>query len=134
MNAQSLESGSATVLVIRNCVDSLLGKNKSIELFHALKNLEWDKKYFDVRRQKVLNKHARYNLCFGEKSSESDFTNKAGCVIGYQTIPLLKDIKNRIEGVCTESNLECEGNYYYNAKKCGIGFHGDAERPEGAAA
>jgi hypothetical protein len=22
----------------------------------------------------------------------------------------------------------CEGNYYYDARKCGIGFHGDTER------
>lgn len=24
--------------------------------------------------------------------------------------------------------LEAEGNYYYDVKKCGIGFHGDGER------
>ena len=27
---------------------------------------------------------------------------------------------------CT--NMVAEGNYYYDLKKCGIGFHGDAER------
>ena len=26
------------------------------------------------------------------------------------------------------NDLEVEGNYYYNTKKCGIGFHGDSER------
>ena len=25
-------------------------------------------------------------------------------------------------------NLAAEGNHYYDPKKCGIGFHGDAER------
>ena len=24
--------------------------------------------------------------------------------------------------------LACEGNYYYDVSKCGIGFHGDGER------
>ena len=26
------------------------------------------------------------------------------------------------------SNLICEGNFYYDYKKCGIGLHGDKER------
>ena len=26
------------------------------------------------------------------------------------------------------SDLAAEGNYYYDVNKCGIGFHGDAER------
>ena len=25
-------------------------------------------------------------------------------------------------------NLACEGNFYYDASKCGIGYHGDGER------
>jgi hypothetical protein len=32
------------------------------------------------------------------------------------------------------SNLEVEGNYYYDVKKCGIGFHGDSERKKVIAA
>jgi hypothetical protein len=24
--------------------------------------------------------------------------------------------------------MKCEGNYYYDTSKCGVGFHGDAER------
>lgn len=28
----------------------------------------------------------------------------------------------------TESELNAEGNNYYNVKKCGIGWHGDTER------
>ena len=41
---------------------------------------------------------------------------------------ILKEVKEKIEKICGEKRLECEGNYYYNAQKCGIGFHGDAER------
>jgi len=26
------------------------------------------------------------------------------------------------------NGVKCEGNYYYDVNKCGIGFHGDAER------
>ena len=27
-----------------------------------MKNLDWDKKYYDIQRKQVLNKNARYNL------------------------------------------------------------------------
>ena len=118
----------AKVLVIRNCVDTLLGKGESKNLVEDLIKLKWDTKYWDTRRQKVLNKRARYNLCFGKEDKSSDFTSKSGSVISYDNISKLKNIKQILEEIAEEKNLECEGNYYYDAKKCGIGFHGDAER------
>jgi len=125
-----LENGNedAKVLVIRNCIDKLFGDGSAKDLMENLCDLEWDNKYWDRRRKKVLNKHARYNLCFNEESKEQDYENGVGRVVGYDDVKILGKIKKEMEKVCGEKKFECEGNYYYNAKKCGIGFHGDAER------
>jgi hypothetical protein len=34
---------------------------------------KWDEKYFDTRRQKVLNKHARKNVCFSDNYQKPDY-------------------------------------------------------------
>ena len=116
------------VLVIRKCIDVLLGEGKNKEMLKELVDLKWDDKYWDVRRKKVLNKRARYNLCFGDETKESDMENKIGSVVGYEDVKLLSEMKKKMEEICGEKKLECEGNLYYDAKKCGIGFHGDGER------
>ena len=80
--------------------------------------------YWDTRRSKVLNKHARYNVCFGSNSQNPDYDNKIGTIIAYDNIPTLKIMRENIGKLLGEitTNLEVEGNYYYNIKKCGIGF------------
>ena len=118
----------AYVLVIRNCVDVILGKGKSKKLMEDLVNLNWDNKYWDTRRSKVLNKRARFNLCFGDESKEADLENGIGTFVGFDKVELLGKVKKDMEEICGEKRLECEGNFYYDAKKCGIGFHGDGER------
>ena len=118
----------AYVLVIRNCVDVLLGDGKDKELMKELTELKWDDTYWDTRRKKVLNKRARYNLCFGDETKKSDMENGVGTVVGYDDVKLLSEMKKKMEEICGEKKLECEGNLYYDAKKCGIGFHGDGER------
>lgn len=119
----------ASLLIIRNGVEYFTS-NKVKELFDELTSFEWDKKYWDQRRQKVLNKRARYNICFGNDSQEPDFENKKGTIISYQDVPILNQWKNNLKTIFGEpaSNLELEGNYYFDLNKCGIGFHGDAER------
>ena len=110
------------LLIIRNAID-----NHS-EIFEELNSLEWDSKYFDTIRQKVLNKHARTNLCFSNYSQSPDFENKKGTIIHYEQVPHLKNAKDLVMNSINESNLECEGNKYQNITKNGIGWHGDAER------
>ena len=110
------------LLIIRNAID-----NHS-EIFTELNNLEWDAKYFDNRRKRVLNKHARTNLCFSNYSQIADFENKKGTVINYDQVPQLNTAKNIIMNSINETNMECEGNRYLDINKNGIGWHGDAER------
>jgi hypothetical protein len=110
------------LLIVRNAIE-----NHS-KIFKELNNLEWDAKYFDTRRQKVLNKHARTNLCFSNYSQKADFENKKGTVINYDEVPELNIAKKLIMECINEEKLECEGNNYNNIHKNGIGWHGDAER------
>lgn len=59
----------------------------------------WDAHYFDTRRQKVLNKHARRNVCFGEQSQIADFENKKGTIIAWHDVPLLDSIKHELNNI-----------------------------------
>ena len=117
----------AEILVIKNGINLF---TDSRELFDYLIKLDWDKKYWDNRRQRVLNKRARYNLVFGEFNQKADFENKKGTIYDINEIDALKTVKNELGNYFGDEfkNLECEGNYYYDINKCGIGYHGDSER------
>ena len=119
----------AGLLFIRNGVEQLTGENPD-DFLKEQTCFEWDTKYWDQRRQKVLNKRARYNVCYGENQQNPDYENKKGTIIGYEKVPILQKWKNCLYDFFGEkaNNLEVEGNLYYDTKKCGIGFHGDSER------
>lgn len=108
---------SAGVVVLRGFME----KGLMSEL-----GFEWDTKYWDTRRGRVLNKHARYNVCFGDEDRPSDFENKKGTIISWKRLPKIESYKHKLESIFGDS-FEAEGNYYFNAG-CGIGFHGDTER------
>ena len=95
-------------------------------IYENLKNLNWDAKAFMYGR--VVNKHARYNLCFSDFNQEPDYENGKGRIIKINDVPSLKKINDVISVLPYCENLKVEGNYYYDIKKCGIGFHGDSER------
>lgn len=125
----SYEDNNAYVLIIRDCINKISQINNiKTDLLDEMINLDWDKTYYDRRRQKVLNKRARYNLCFGDKYIAPDMYKGQGTIIDLKTTPILQNWKNKMEEILEEDKLECEGNYYYDAKKCYIGYHGDSER------
>ena len=116
----------ACVLVVRNGASVLLDGGKVSELFQEQRQLDWDKKAFMYGR--VVNKNARHNLCFGKEDREPDYENKKGRIVAFPK--LLSKVKanlGKFFGRKAE-NLQCEGNYYYDVRKCGIGYHGDTER------
>ena len=57
----------AAVLIIRNAAELFLGINGADKLLQEQDNINYDKKYFDYRRKKTLNKRARYNIVFGKQ-------------------------------------------------------------------
>lgn len=126
INDINIDNYKAYILVIKKGVNLF---TNSSDVFSILDNLNWDKKYFDIRRQKVLNKHARYNLCFSNYEQEPVYQNKKGRIYNINQFECLKDLKNGFELFGENfKNLECEGNFYFDINKCGIGYHGDAER------
>lgn len=131
------ESG---VLILRNFLDDVICN----ELYKELTSVEWDTKYYDTRRKKVLNKNARENLLFLRgKSQKPDYENKKGTIVDIYSLPLFNKILDELfEIVNNETNgkaidLIAEGNRYLKEKivngklkkvNHGIGWHGDAER------
>jgi hypothetical protein len=116
----------AVVLIIRNGVEEI-GVNAD-EMYKELTNFDWDKKAIMYGR--VVNKNARHNVCFYEKSQEPDYEKGKGRIVAYDDVKLTQKIRNGLPGLLGEKveKLAGEGNFYYDVSKCGIGFHGDAER------
>lgn len=115
----------AYLLVIRGGVNYFV--NDQLALFEEQKGLVYDKQAFMYGR--VVNKHARWNLCFDEESREPNYENKMGRIVGYDEVPIMKSLMEQIAALHPKGeNLKVESNYYYDTRKCGIGFHGDSER------
>lgn len=116
----------AQVLVIRNTA-SLFGRMDDMK--KELLAFEWDTKYWDTRRKRVLNKQARSNVCFDEEGSAPDYENKQGTVVAWSDVPSVLQIRSGLEIILGKKgkDLVCEGNRYFS-HRCGIGFHGDSER------
>ena len=120
----------AYILVMRDCVRKLLKIDSLDEIEKELDSFEWDKQYWDDRFKKVMNKLARENVCFDEKSSDPDIKNGKGTIIGYDRVKLINLFRTMLVNILGDSgsNMVCEGNKYYDIEKCGIGWHGDSER------
>lgn len=123
------KENQAYLLTVKNAVNALLDdENGKDLLFKEQDELEKDTKAFMYGR--VVNKHARHNLCFGETHQTPNYEEGMGTVYAFDEVPLLKKIRCGLGEIIGEKgiNLQAEGNYYYDIKKCGIGFHGDTER------
>ena len=117
----SLGDIKTAVLIIRN----FYPRNK--KLLKELRSLEWDTKAY--MRGRVVNKKARYNLCFSNFDQEPDYENKKGTIVDFSHLKHLNKVRNAImENLEPECELVAEGNMYYDMNKCYIGYHGDSER------
>ena len=116
--------------LVKKCFERIISKFNASKLFEEQFTFEWDKKYWDTRRSKVLNKHARHNVCYGKISQEPDYENKKGTVIAYSQLRVMRAWRKELLHLLEEEDDEfvAEGNLYYDVNKTGIGFHGDAER------
>jgi hypothetical protein len=121
---------SASVLIIRNAVDKLLATihSNANAMLAEQSNLDVDKKALMYGR--VVNKHARHNLCFSDFSQDPDYENGLGTIVSFDDVPLTKRIREELPKYLGNKalNLPAEGNYYFNTSKTGIGYHGDSER------
>lgn len=127
---QGEETDKACVLVIKNALKKILDE-KSCNLFKKeIDKLETivDKKAYMYGR--IVNKNARYNLCFSDENQEPDYLNKKGRIVSFNEVPYLKKVREALPVLIgpKASKMFAELNYYYDINKCGIGFHGDTER------
>jgi hypothetical protein len=115
----------AYLLVAKNGLSTICDPNA---FFLEQQNLEKDTKAFMYGR--VVNKKARHNLCFDDISSLPAYESGKGRVVSFNDTPLLKCVRETLPFIIGDKacSLKAEGNYYYDINKCGIGFHGDAER------
>lgn len=117
----------AAILIIRNGVEALVSEGVDA-VFKEQMDLKWDTKALMYGR--VVNKHARHNLCYGDDSQVADYENGKGTVVAWDTIPLTKKLRNSLDTFfgTRATNLQGEGNLYYDSTKCGLSWHGDGER------
>jgi len=122
----------AKILVVRNALDILLNmKGAKAALFEEQAALDVDKKALMYKR--VVNKKARWNLCFDKEGHEPDYESGKGRIVAWSDVPLTQKLKTVLTDLLGAENLIGEGNYYYDTKTCGIGYHGDTERRKVAA-
>jgi hypothetical protein len=129
-NDRGLDLPPAYLIVIRNAVSLFLSDVEDAHraCFEEQASLPVDKKAFMYGR--VVDKHARWNLCFDEKAQEPNYQKGKGRVIAWDEVPLTNRIVQQFPAYFGEKaqNLKGEGNYYYDTRVCGIGYHGDSER------
>lgn len=124
------EDEEGALLVIPNGVE-MFGVSAEDVAWEHLKILdEYDKKYYDSKTKKVLNKQARRNACFADEEQLPSYEEGKGRTFAFSDVPLLEHIRNHLGDIFGEKaeGLNAEGNHYYDPKKCGIGWHGDGER------
>jgi hypothetical protein len=116
----------AKVLVIRRGAQFILSEETTDGLMAENDNLTMDKKA--LMKGRVVNKVARWNLCFAEEDQEPNYEDGKGRVVAWKHIPRMSRIRQVISEWTEDVLLNGEANYYYDISKCGIGFHGDGER------
>ncbi len=122
---KQVNAEDACILIVRNGVAGLQGD--ADELYQEQANLQPDTKAKMYGR--VVDKHARYNLCFDENPQEPDYDEGKGRVVQFSDAPHTEAIRQGIMRLLPHvPSLKAEGNYYYDIRKCGISFHGDTER------
>ena len=125
---EGIEASTAEVVIIPSGVNAFVSSD---DLMADVESLDFDTKAFMYGR--VVNKKARYNICFSDFDQEPNYEEKKGRVVSFEKLPLLSCIRKKLGRILKTNkeklaDLQCEGNYYYDTKKTYIGFHGDAER------
>jgi hypothetical protein len=121
---ESSKPKDAYLMVVRGFLSDKVHQN----MVKELGSYEWDRKYWDTRRQTVLNKLARANVCYGNKARKANYSEKKGTIIGFEQSPLVGNLLKVVEILMKDEGLIVEGNQYDDVNKNGIGPHGDTER------
>ena len=116
----SQSTSPAYILILRNFV-----VNHEVIHEEILQN-NLDKKAW--MRGRVVNKLARWNLCYADYSQIADYENKKGTIVDFKNVPLINDLRKKLSELCNIEIYTAELNHYYDLQKTGISWHGDSER------
>ena len=79
--------------------------------------------------KKVCVARSRRNLYFAEEARPGDMANGQNTVVAWPTVPAnVQCLRALTELLGTTDVNTAVANYYPDPRKCGIGWHGDAER------
>ena len=130
------KDNDAGILIFRNNQNNKekkfvigLNKNEANKLYLEQESINYDTKFWDNRRQKTLNKRARYNIVFGKENIKNSKDYKQCSVIAFSDLKYLNRFRKRLQIILGSKTkkLNAEGNKYFH-NKAGIGYHGDSER------
>ena len=81
-----------------------------------------------LMRGRVVNKVARWNLCYDDMGQTADYEHGKGTIVSFSSVPLISLVREELAALFGIPPPIAELNYYYDVAKCGIGYHGDTER------
>ena len=124
--------GYASVWVIPNGVNKLMGAGGADKLYAESLGMPFDTRYYDPKKRKVFNKHGRQNNCYADVAQEPDIDKGKGTVVAFDSAPKLQALREKLPTLLGDEaeGLYAETNLYTDTRKLkvGIGFHGDTER------
>lgn len=128
-------SPAAAVLVLAGAAEALLSgeePNGAAGLLDEMAGASYDEQALMGRGagRKVKTKHARHNHCIADCSQQPDIGAGKGTVVPFSSLPELQALRAALPKLFgpKAKGLVAETNKYFDVRKCGIGWHGDAER------
>jgi hypothetical protein len=79
---------------------------------------------------RVVTNRSRWTLCFADFAREPEYERKKGRVVDFNDVPLTAKLGKKLQKVIGRDGnmLLSEASIYFDANKCGVGFHGDTHR------
>ena len=118
----------AVVLVIHDGANALTNDPQMAnKMLAEHQGLEYDTK--TLMYQKVCNARSRRNLYFADEARPGDMTIGQNTVVAWSSVPANAEcLRSLTELLGTTDVNTAVSNYYPDPRRCGIGWHGDAER------
>lgn len=122
----------AKIVVIRNFASHVLGASSVQETFDTLCGMHYDAKCKSNYGKKLVNQLARHTTMLfpGRDVVVTDEERMHGRA-SVNDLDLLPLVQRTVELMQQEFGITlpvAEVNHYYDPSKCGLGWHGDAER------
>ena len=117
---ETIGANSAHFLIIRGFIPAILQKyGFSIsDLMTEVMGRKWDNKYWDTRRQKVLNKHARENNVISEAAQVANYEEGKGTIHAFNDMKIMNILRNEFKNIGEKFDFACsEGNKYKDGGK-----------------